>query len=58
MIRRAYLQQYDDPFEAIVGIFEIILIDGRARRGEPLAVLVVGGLVGGVLAEFAGRRWR
>jgi hypothetical protein len=59
MIRRAYLRQYDDPFEAIVGIFEIILIDGRAIiAAEPLAVLVVGGLVGGVLAEFAGRRWR
>lgn len=59
MIRRAYLRQYDDAFEAIVAIFEIALDRGRALiTAEPLAVLVVGGLVVGVLSEFAGRRWK
>ncbi len=59
MIRRAWLRQYGDPFEAIVAIFEIILVDGRDLiAAEPLAVLVVGGIVGGLVSEFAGRRWR
>ncbi len=59
MIRRAYLRQYDDPFEAIVAIFEIGLDRGRALiAAEPLAVLLLGGLLAGVLAEFAGRRWK
>ncbi len=59
MIRRAFLRQYNDPFEAIVAIFEIALDRGRDLiAAEPLAVLVVGGLVVGVLAEFAARRWK
>lgn len=50
---------YDGPMEAVLGVFEFMLEQGR-RMLVPgvLGVLVIGGALGGVLTEWASRRWR
>jgi hypothetical protein len=49
---------YDGPMEAVLGVFEIMLDYGRMMlQPDVLGVLAVGGILGGMLAEWAGRRW-
>jgi hypothetical protein len=59
MIRVAMKNRYDGPFEAIVAIFEIgaewaLLI----TTVTVWATLLLGGIVVGVITEFAWRTWR
>ena len=59
MVLRSLRRRYDGVFSAVEGTFEIMAAYGLLLlRPEPLAVLVVGGFLGGVLANWAGRRWR
>lgn len=59
MIIRSLNRRFDGPMEALVGTFGIaleyawLLVDIRV-----VGVLVVGGMLGGLIAEAAGRRWR
>ena len=59
MVFRSMRKQYDGVFSAIEGTFDIVLDYGAGfLRPEPVIVLVVGGILGGMLAEWGGRRWR
>lgn len=58
MVRRALRNRYDDPFEAIVAIFQIGAEFGLMIATVPMAVaLVVGVVISGLLTEFAYNRW-
>ena len=58
MVRRALRNRYDDPFEAIVAIFQIGAEFGLMIATVPMAVaLVVGAVISGLLTEFAYNRW-
>lgn len=60
MIRKALQRQYgDSPMEAVVDVFSLMLQHGRLiLTPEVLVALVAGGALGGLAAEWAGRRWR
>lgn len=59
MVRRAMRNRYDGPFEAIVAVFQI-----GAEWAYMVATLpvggtaLVGGIISGMLAEAASKRWR
>lgn len=59
MLQLSWKMRYEGPLEAIVDIFARMM-----DRAPPLAsvsvltVMVAGGVVGGILAENANRRWR
>lgn len=59
MILRALRKRYGGVFEAIEGMFDLVLVYGAALlRPEPLAVLVGGGLLAGLFVEWVSRQWR
>lgn len=58
MIQRSMRMLYKGPMEALLGVFDLMLNYGLVMLDlKFLALLALGGAVGGVLAEFAGRRW-
>ncbi len=59
MLLRSMNRRYGGPTEAVVGTFDIFL-EYLMLMGDTLflAVLIVGGILGGWLAEWTSRRWR
>lgn len=59
MMLQALRNRYDGVVNALMGILELMIQYGTALlRPEPLIVLVVGGIAGGLLTEWAARNWR
>lgn len=59
MVIRALRMLYHGPMEAILGVFALMLDHAKLlATPEIVAILVVGGLIGGSVAEWAGRRWK
>ncbi len=59
MIRLAMRNRYDDAFESLIAIFEIMINHAKILMDAPLVVtLIVGGVITGLLTENAWRRWR
>ena len=67
MLLRSTKRVYDGPFEAVVGVFALMLDYGQAIwtthgtgafRPDTLVVLLGGGLLAGLLAEWAARQWK
>lgn len=57
MLRQSLRRLYDGPVEALAGAVEIALRDGRvAASPAVVGTLVAGGVVAGLLTEWAGRR--
>jgi len=58
MVRKAFKKRYDSPMEAIVDIFALALEQVQYMLNMPfLATLLVGGVIGGLVAEWSARRW-
>jgi hypothetical protein len=59
MLRQAWRKLYDGPVEATVAVFDLMLKNGLvvATPGI-LASLIAGGILAGVLTEWAGRNFR
>lgn len=61
MVRKAFKQRYDSPMEAIVDIFALAMENGlrmfNPQVPEILGFLFIGGIVGGLLTEWAKKRW-
>lgn len=58
MIQRSMRMLYKGPMEALLGVFDLMLKYGLVMLDlHFLGLLALGGAVGGILAEFAGRRW-
>ena len=67
MILRSMKRIYDGPFEAVVATFGLMLGFGQAIwtthgtgafRPDTLIVLLGGGFLAGLMAEWAGRQWK
>lgn len=59
MVRIAMRNRYDGPFEAIVAIFEIGVEWALLISTVPVwATLLVGGMIVGLMTEYAWRTWR
>ncbi len=58
MLKRSVNELYSGPLEAVIGIFSIAG-DYMARMASPrfIATLLLGGMLGGLLAGHVGRRW-
>lgn len=60
MMEKAFQRLYgDSPMEAVVDIFALLL-DYVMQLNDPevLAALALGGVLGGLATEMAGRRWK
>lgn len=59
MIILSTKMRYDGPMDAIIGVFSLMMEYGElVLQPAVLVALVAGGMLGGMLAEWAGRRWR
>ena len=59
MFLRAFRPEYKGPMEAIVAVFDIGVGYLRAMAAwDVIAVLVGGGVLAGLLSEWAARRWK
>ncbi|KUF09058.1 TrgA family protein [Pseudoponticoccus marisrubri] len=59
MVRLALGRRYDSPLEAIGAVFELIAEYGEILLHGPLiALLIIGGILAGLAAEMAAKRWR
>jgi hypothetical protein len=59
MLLRSTARRYDGVTEAVVGTFEIILEQGRILLSSPeaLIVLAAGGVLGGLVSNWAAERF-
>ncbi len=58
MLRLSLARRYDGPVEALVSVFKLgIEYGGFLVHGQILVVLILGGMIAGVIAEFVKRRW-
>jgi hypothetical protein len=58
MVKKSFKMIYDGPMEAVLAVFEIMMEYGRMMLvPDVLGVLALGGVLGGIAAEWAGRRW-
>jgi DNA-directed RNA polymerase subunit E'/Rpb7 len=58
MVENALRKQYDGPMDAVVGIVAIAIEWGALLiKPDVLTVLLIGGALGGLLSEWADRRW-
>jgi hypothetical protein len=59
MLQQSTKMAYDGPMEAVLGVFEFMLENGRKMlTAGVLGVLVIGGALAGMITEWAARRWR
>lgn len=59
MVVQSFRRRFDTPFEALGGAVGYFLEYGaKMMDGKVLITLFVGGVLAGMIAEFAGQRWR
>lgn len=59
MVDKSTRMLYDGPMAALLGTFDLMLGYGKMMLTPGvLGTLLIGGIIGGVLAEWGGRRWR
>ncbi|MBP9185031.1 MAG: TrgA family protein [Fuscovulum sp.] len=59
MVQESTKMVYDGPMDAVLGIFEFMMDNGRKMLTPGvLGILGIGGAVAGLLSEWASRRWR
>lgn len=58
MVIESIHMRYDGPIEAVLGVFSLMLKHGQLMLTQSvLGVLLAGGVLGGVITEWASRRW-
>lgn len=58
MLERTTHMRYRDALQAVLGVFDLMMqYGGLLFRTDAPIVLLVGGLLGGLGAEFVSRRW-
>jgi hypothetical protein len=59
MIRKSMRMMYDGPLEAVLGTFDVMIEQGKQMgQVDFLAILGLGGALGGIFTGWAGRRWK
>ncbi|TGD63263.1 TrgA family protein [Tabrizicola sp. WMC-M-20] len=58
VLGRAMKGRYKTPLDAILGVFEqAMVLAPPLAQPDTLGVLLLGGLIGGAVAHWAGQRW-
>lgn len=58
-VLRSTKMRYDGPMETVLGMVELALeYLGKMATPPMIGTLVLGGILGGVMAEWANRRWK
>ncbi|MDZ4311499.1 MAG: TrgA family protein [Cypionkella sp.] len=58
MLKKSTRMMYDGPMEAVVGIFQLMFDYGKMLVvPDMLGVILVGGVLAGLITEWAGKRW-
>jgi hypothetical protein len=58
-VKRSTKLRYDGPMEAVLGMFQLALeYLGKMATPPMIGTLLLGGILGGVAAEWASRRWK
>ncbi|MEH7829460.1 TrgA family protein [Gemmobacter denitrificans] len=58
MLKMALRKLYDGPFDAIMGVFELMFENGQLMiQTDVLVAILVGGPLAGWLTDRVGRRW-
>ncbi|MDO8984330.1 TrgA family protein [Cypionkella sp.] len=58
MVRKSMRMMYDGPMEAVLGVFQLMFDYGKMLLvPDMLGVILVGGIVAGLVCEWAGKRW-
>lgn len=58
-VLRSTKLSYDGPMEAVLGMFQLALeYLGKIATQPMMGTLLLGGILGGVAAEWANRRWK
>lgn len=58
MVVRSTKMMYDGPMEAVLAVFDLMVGYGRLMLApEIIGTVVIGGVLGGIATELAGRRW-
>lgn len=58
-VLRSTKLSYDGPMEAVLGMFQLALeYLGKMATPPMIGTLLLGGILGGVAAEWANRRWK
>ena len=58
MLRKSMRMMYDGPMEAVLGVFQLMFDYGKMLLvPDMLGVILVGGIVAGLVCEWAGKRW-
>lgn len=59
MVDRSMKMMYDGPMEAVLGTFQLMFEYGKKMLvPEVIGAVLIGGVLGGWFAEWAGKRWR
>ena len=58
MLKKSTRMMYDGPMEAVLGVFQLMFDYGKMLLvPDMLGVIIVGGMVAGLVTEWAGKRW-
>ncbi|MEO5615692.1 MAG: TrgA family protein [Cypionkella sp.] len=58
MIKKSMRMMYDGPMEAVLGIFQLMFDYGKMLVvPDMLGLILIGGIVAGMVTEWAGKRW-
>ena len=58
MLKKSTRMMYDGPMEAVLGVFQLMFDYGKMLLvPDMLGVIFVGGMVAGLVTEWAGKRW-
>ncbi|RRH77376.1 TrgA family protein [Falsigemmobacter faecalis] len=58
MGKRSLLKRYDGVLDALLGVVDLFFHHAAGIfQPQPILVLILGGVLGGALAEWSGRRW-
>ncbi len=58
MLRKSMRMMYDGPMEAVLGVFQLMFDYGKMLLvPDMLGVILIGGIVAGLVSEWAGKRW-
>lgn len=58
MLKKSMRMMYDGPMEAVLGVFQLMFDYGKLLLvPDMLGVILVGGIMAGMITEWAGKRW-
>lgn len=58
MLKKSMRMMYDGPMEAVLGVFQLMFDYGKMLLvPDMLGVILIGGIIAGLVSEWAGKRW-